>query len=258
MGIFPSIYSMIPNYQYPPTVLFKIARNMVSGQDSSFRSLAREFFKKQPDLLKIEGKEYIPELGPCVLTFNHYHRPGFHAWWLALAVASVIPQDIHWIATNELTFPNKWYRVIGRPASRGILRRFSKIYRFTGMPPMPPRPEDARERAHAVRKVLTYIKQHEHSFIGLAPEGSDHSDGTLSMPAKGLGRFCLLLASSGMQFTPIGIHESDGSLQLNFGPQYSLKIPANLPAKQRDQFASRKVMDHIAYLMPDHLRGDFG
>jgi len=249
---------MIPSYKHPLTVLLKIARDLVSGKDSSFRLHAGEFLKNQPDLLKINGKEYIPEHGPCVLTFNHYHRPGFHAWWLALAVASVIPQDIHWIVTNELTFPNKWYRAIGRPASRGILRRLSKIYGFTGMPSMPPRPEDARKRAFAVRKVLTYIKQYECSFIGLAPEGSDQTDGILSMPAKGLGRFCLLLASSGMQFTPIGIHESGGCLQLKFGPQYSLTIPANLPPKQRDQMAARKIMDHIADLMPNHLRGDFG
>ena len=249
---------MIPNYKYPPSVLFKIARSIVFGGSSSFRSLAGEFFRNQPDLLKIHGKGNIPDNGPVVITFNHYHRAGFHAWWLALAVAAVIPQEIHWIVTNELTFPKKWYGFVGRPISRWVLRKLSEIYGFTGMPPMPPRPQDASGRASAVRKVLSSIKHHDLPFIGLAPEGSDQSDGVLSNPAKGLGRFCLLLASSGFLFTPIGIYESDGCLHLAFGSQYSLNIPAGLSSEQKDQLAARNIMEQIAVLLPDNLRGDFG
>ena len=59
--------------------------------------------------LQVFGKENIPSIGPCLLTFNHYSRPDFNAWWIALAVASQLPMDAHFVMTDELTSPGKRY-----------------------------------------------------------------------------------------------------------------------------------------------------
>jgi hypothetical protein len=61
----------------------------------------------------------------------------------------------------------------------------------------------------------------------------------------------------GIPFTPIGIHESEGRLKLNFGKQYALHIPDDLSTKQKDQMAAQMIMKHIADLLPEHLRGEF-
>jgi len=210
----------------------------------------------QPGLC-VRGQEFIPTGGPCVVTFNHYYRPGFQAWWLALAVAACLEPEMHWVVTNELTCPGKWYGFIGRPLSRWVLKRLADLYSFTGMPPMPPRPQDAPSRAAAVRRVLAHIKYAESPILGLAPEGQDDPTGLLRMPSPGAGRFGLLLASAGLSFVPVGAYEDDGQLCLRFGPAYDLKIPDGLSSKQKDPIAALIIMKHIAELLPASLRGEF-
>lgn len=206
---------------------------------------------------QILGREYIPVSGPCVITFNHYHREGFQAWWLALNIAAVVPQEMQWVVTGELTFPGAWYGFIGRPLSRWVLRRLAECYGFTRMPPMPPRPKEAEARAAAIRQVLTNIKHTEQAMLGLAPEGGDNPGGSLHMPAAGAGRFGMLLAGNGLRFIPAGVYEADGTFCVKFGPGYELKIPDGLSAQEKDQLASRIIMQNIAKLLPEKLRGDF-
>lgn len=212
---------------------------------------------RQERAARIMEREYIPENGPCVITFNHYHRPGFQAWWLALYVAALVPREMHWVVTGELTFPGDWYGFVGRPLSRWVLKRLAHCYGFTSMPPMPPRPQDAEARAAAVRQVLSTIKHTNQPMLGLAPEGGDHPGGTLQMPAAGAGRFGLLLAGNGLRFVPAGAYEADDRFCLRFGPAYELKIPDGLTAPEKDRLAARIIMQNIANLLPEELRGDF-
>ena len=248
---------MNPNYRYPLPLLCQVAGGLITGRSRSFRKDSRSIFSFQPDILDIRGVEFIPQKGPCVITFNHYHRSGFDAWWLALAISATIPIDIHWIVTSQVNQIDRWYGFLWKSASRWALRKGSKLYGFTRMPPMPPVPEDAEERAAAVRQVLTYARNHPSPCIGLAPEGMDVPGGVLSIPAPGLGRFCLLLSAMGIPFTPIGIHESEGRLKLNFGKQYALQVPDGLSTRQKDQMAAQMIMKHIADLLPEHLRGEY-
>jgi hypothetical protein len=122
---------------------------------------------------------------------------------------------------------------------------------------MPPRPKDAEARATAVRQVVSYIKRTQEPMLGLAPEGGDNPDGTLSMPAPGAGRFGLLLAGNGLRFIPAGAYEADGEFCLKFGPEYELRLPPGLSAREKDQQAARIIMQNIANLLPFPLRGSF-
>lgn len=248
---------MFPNYTYPAPLVIKIMTCLIFGRGRSFREDARRIIANQRPGILILGRENIPTHGACVITFNHYHRPGFQAWWLALAVAASVEQEMHWVVTNELTYPQKCYGFFGRPLSRWVLRRLAKLYAFTSMPPMPPRPQDAEARALAVRQVLYHIRHTEKPMLGLAPEGCDNPDGSVCMPATGAGRFGLLLAANGLSFVPCGIFESEGRLCLRFGPGYDLHLPAGLTAREKDLQASRIIMQHIANLVPIALRCEF-
>jgi len=207
--------------------------------------------------LRVLGAEHIPVSGPALITFNHCYRPGFNAWWMALGLAAVVPVDIHFVMTGELTYPGKWYAPLGMVGSHWLLWRLSKIYSFTTMPPMPPRPKEVLARARSVRRTLEFARRHPQAVLGLAPEGGDQPGGLLNWPPPGAGRFLLLLAGAGFHIVPVGAYEMDGEFCLNFGEAYDLVVQPGLPVDEKDQAAAQIVMRRIAMHLPESLRGSF-
>ena len=248
---------MFPEYSLPPRTVVGLVRDLAMARRRSFREDARNCIARLNPPLRVLGEEYIPQAGPCVITFNHYYRPGFNAWWLGLALAATVPMNMHIVITGELTYPGRWYAPLGMFLSKIILHRIARVYGFTAMPPMPPRLKDVEARAEAVRKVVDYVKRSERPVLGLAPEGGDSADGKLARPASGLGRFVLLLAAAGLRFVPVGAFEADGEFCLKFGAVYELRVPPRLSSDEKDRIAATMVMEHIAQLVPENLRGEF-
>lgn len=230
---------------------------MLRGVQRSFRQDAGICAEAVRPPIRYLGQEQLPSQ-PCVITINHFSRPGFPAWWLALAVSAVIPAEIRWIVTAAWTFPRRPWAGIGERASRVILGRLAQMYTFTGMPPMPPRPHEVSQRAQAVRRLLKSTRRDQSGWIGIAPEGRDSPDGALQLPPPGVGRLLLLLAGLGLPFLPVGIYEHQDRCNVHFGAPYHLAVAAELPSSERDQQASRAVMLRLAELLPIHLRGAFG
>jgi hypothetical protein len=224
-----------PEYSYPRGFRARIARDVLLGVEN------------------------IPQHGPCVVTVNHYHRDGFGAQWLALAIAACVSTDMHWVMTGEFTYTGKWYERIGAFGSKLLLSRIAAIYSFTTMPPMPPRAEDVEARAASVRAVLEYVRHADNPILGLAPEGRDPEGpgGVLAHPASGLGRFGLLLSNAGLKFIPVGAYEVDGVFTIHFGEGYELSVPRGLSADEKDAQAAQLIMKNIAHLLPMNLRGEF-
>ncbi len=249
---------MFPHYSYPFEVVAGLLRDALLGRRRSFRRDAALALARLEPPLRILAPGNIPQAGRWVITVNHYYRPGFAAQWLALAISATIPMDIHWIMTGELTYPGAWYAPLGRALSRLALGRGARVYGFTTMPPMPPRPEDVQVRAAAVRKVLEYVRRSAQPVVGLAPEGGDQGRGKLCLPAPGLGRFALLLAAEGLHFLPVGVYESGTELCLDFGQAYELALPSHLGPARRDLEAARRIMVRLAAQLPASLRGEFG
>lgn len=248
---------MYPRYAYPWRTLLGLGRHVCFGGQRSFRADARACIGRLRPPLRLHGAENIPARGPALVTLNHYCRPGFNAWWNALAIASVVPAEMHWTVTGELTFPGKRYAALGQTGSRWLMRRLSNVYGFTAMPPMPPRPGDVMPRASAVRRVVEHARQHPAAILGLAPEGMDMPGGVPGRPPAGVGRFIALLAGLDFRVTPAGVYEQDDEFCLHFGPAYALRLPAGLPAEEKDRLAAQIVMEAIARLLPLSLRGEF-
>jgi len=141
--------------------------------------------------------------------------------------------------------------------SRWLLRRFSKVYGFTTMPPMPPRPKDVEARAKSVREFLSFAKEHPQAVLGLAPEGGDQPGGVLNWPDSGAGRFILLLVKQDFPVLPVGTFEENGEFCLRFGRAYRLQVPRGLDPDEKDRAAAQTVMSAIAPQLPPPLRGDF-
>jgi 1-acyl-sn-glycerol-3-phosphate acyltransferase len=249
---------MFPRYTYPPGLVLNAAASLLMGGRRSFRADSTACIARLQPPLQVQGSSNIPRAGPCLLIFNHYYRPGFSAWWMSFAIASVVPQEIHFVMTGELTYPGKWYALLGQAGSRLLLRGISRMYGFTTMPPMPPRPTDVKARAASVRATLAYFNTHPRSIIGLAPEGGDQPGGRLNWPAAGAGRFIALLTSPGIPIVPLGVYEESGRLCLSFGKAYVTEYPSALSADERDHWVIKASMQAIAKQLPFPLRGEFG
>ena len=162
--------------------------------------------------LKVEGG--LPDFGHggWVLVMNHFARPGFRAWWIALAVSSLVPREVQWVMTSTFTYPDRWRSSWLTPLSTILLARLAGCYGFISMPPMPPRPGDVAARAQAVRRILALAQRTPPPVIAMAPEGADASGGIFQPLWPGTGRFLLHLARRGLRFLPFGVFEGEGRL----------------------------------------------
>ena len=245
-------------YHIPRSLLLRCGVDALLAHRRSFKRDSEFSLSTLRTPPQLAGVENIPRVGPCLIVMNHYYRPGFPVWWLAMGIAAALPMESHWIISSEWTAPGKWYEPIKGTISRFISNRIVSLYGFSNMPPMPPRPQDVEARARSVRGILSFVERTEKPVLCLAPEGSDMPGGELAWPPSGVGRFLLLLARAGLPFTPVGGWEDlNGALCIHFGPAFQLNVPSGLSPDQKDRCAAGEVMAKLAALLPLHLRGDF-
>ncbi len=244
---------------YPPDyrLASNLALSILFSRKRSFRSDAADWIKTLKPPLMIQGKENIPQNGPFLLVLNHFYRPKYKVWWSILSASALVPVELHWVMTAAWTFSKNPMGSCLESISQWIFKKVANVYGFFTMPPMPPRAWETEARALAVHRILRYAKKDANTAIGLAPEGGDSPSGTLRMPAPGTGRFLLHLVKSGLVIYPLGIYEADGVLNLNFGKSFELNCPPDISIEGRDRWGSQVVMQAIAELLPEHLRGNF-
>jgi hypothetical protein len=242
----------LPFADYPSTAP-GIAWLALQRKPRSFRRDAQRTLQRLSPPLQTEGTLPDLEQGSWLVVVNHYSRPGFRAWWIAMAISATLPREVGWVITSTLTFPDRLRALTLTPASRWFLRHAARLYGFVAMPPMPPRAFEVEDRALAVRRVLVAAAD-PHALLGLAPEGGDMPGGVLTQPPSGSGRFLWHLARRGLHFLPVGAFEADGRLCLHFGPAFSL--PPTLPSPIEGS-AAHVVMSAIAACLPERLRGSY-
>ena len=247
---------MYPSYPLPWRLALSLLWSVARKQRRSFRqdAITALSFCRFP--IQVEGKENIPARGPAVVVANHYSRPGFGAWWIALAISTQVPAEMHWGMTAAWTFGDTIISWVLAEISRRLFPRIAEVYGFTAMPPMPPRPFEQAARAQAVRRILTEAKAQPPPIFGMAPEGQDTPGGALMRPYPGVGRFLYHLACLGYPFYPAGVHEEADSLCLSFGPRFYLELPGSLSTEEIDRRASQMVMQALARQLPGRLRGE--
>lgn len=256
---------MAPDYPLPWRTFLNLLISLARGERRSFRADACALLRgdsAHPGLtLRVTGKEHIPTGGPALVVVNHYTRLGphpFRAWWIALAISSCVPVEIHWTMTSAWTYagsPSSW---VLAGLTRWLFPRFARTYGFTAMPPMPPRPFEEAARAQAVRRVLAAAKSQPQPVIGMAPEGQDAPGGVLMRPPAGAGRFIHHLARLGYPIYPAGVYEDSDALCLSFGPPEYVELSPSLSSRQIEERVSRTVMQALARQLPESLRGEFG
>ena len=249
-------------YELPPRFLAGFLWSALAGRPRSFAWDAERAVARLAPPPLVLGGEHVPPRGPCLVTCNHYTRPGFPAWWLTLAVTAAVaarrapgadPQ-LHWVMTAGWTFPGSpWRQRTLTPLTYWAFRRVARVYDFVTMPPMPPDPAQTEARALAVRRTLRLGRRlvAEGGMLGLAPEGRDLPAGAslpLGEPPPGVGDFITLLVQMGFPVLPVAVAEPDGRLRLSFGPPFLPEIPPGRRA--RDGSVAGQVMAAIARQLP--------
>jgi 1-acyl-sn-glycerol-3-phosphate acyltransferase len=261
------MHSSIPPFPFSEELAhYRLSRRAVAGflgsalllRPRSFAGDAQRIMASLRPAPEVLGAEQIPPHGPCLVTCNHYTRPGLGAWWLVLAATAAVaagrdtqadPQ-VHWVMTAAWTFPGSpWRRHVLTPLTRFAFDRVARIYGFVTMPPMPPDPGEVEARALAVLRTVRLARRlaGEGGMLGLAPEGRDVAGGP-GQPPAGAGEFIALLVQEGLPLLPVGIAETGGRLRLSFGPLFVPHIPARRAG--RDRAVARQVMDAIARQLP--------
>ncbi len=241
---------------FRPILPFAIAA-LALGRLRSFHHEAQQMTAGLYPPMRVYGREHIPSGGPCLITINHYASPAVFAAWMALGVSAVVPVEVHWAMTSGWTFEGSRFGAALAPLSAWIFRRLARVYGLELMPPVPPDPRQPADGAAAVRRLTAYARQTPNPVIGLAPEGRDFPGGRLGWPPPGAGRMMLHLARLGLPACPVGAFEEAGAFCLRFGPAYRLELSMNLSAGEQDRATRRVVMERIAQLVPEELRGEF-
>jgi hypothetical protein len=261
-GVSP-ILGSVPRYSLWTPTTAAVAASLVAGRPRSFQCDAHRLIAGLDPPPKVEG--HLPDFGRggWVLVMNHFARPGFRAWWIALAVSWLVPRQVHWVMTSTFTYPDRWRGAWLTPLSTIVLTRLAGCYGFTSMPPMPPRPGDVAARAQAVRRVLALAQRTPPPVIAMAPEGADAAGGILQPLWPGTGRFLLQLARRGLRFLPLGVFEAEGRLCLNIGRSFLLDFSGIHGSEGKDSAggddrrAAEGVARAIAACLPKALRGSF-
>ncbi len=188
-----------------------------------------------------------------LITVNHYSAPDFQAWWFVIVISAVIPANIHWVVTSGWT-DSGWLTGF----THWLFPRGAYALGFTPMPAMPPNPEEAMQRALAMRAVLKYASRTPGGVIGMAPEGGDRPGGVLGKLYPGVGRFLHSISRTCPNIIPVGVWKEQGRIHVNFGRPYQLDIDPGLSTQELDQQVESQVMQRIAQLLPERLRGEFG
>lgn len=248
---------LLPKYRIPAVLWMKLAAaGLLRQRRSFFQDASRAVADGRPALV-LHGGANIPSETACVAVCNHYNRPGFDAWWIALGISAAlgrhraagVEKEIHWVMTAAWTFPaNLWRARLITPLTYWAFTRVAHVYGFIAMPPMPPVPDQVQARAAAVLQTVRLAKKmfNRGVIIGLAPEGQDFDAGQDAYPA-GVGEFIALLVNSGLQVLPVGVYESGGALHLSFGRVFQPVIP--LEKASRDQEVSSQVRAAIQALL---------
>jgi len=227
---------------------------IVLNRDRSFRTHALSSVSLLKPDLQIYGREHIPAHTPYLVMANHYSRPGFQAWWLALAVSACLPCEVHWIITAAWTYPDRFRSIFLTSLTYWLFHKVANVYGFTTMPPMPPDPGQVFQRARAVRNVLEFTRSTQSAVIGLLPEGRDIENENLGHPPAGVGRFIGLICESGYPILPVGVFEESLRLCLRFGPLFSLPTPTKLSKDEFDSFVINLAMNKISELLPVRIQ----
>lgn len=192
------------------------------------------FFKLPFCRLQVEGRDYIPATGGCVIACNHSMGPDY----LALGYAS--PRQIFYMAKIELFQIHPW---------------FSKFLEMAGVFPV----DRGRNDTEAFTAAVALLRRSK--VLGMFPEGTRSRTGELRRGKTGAVRIAMQAQAP---VVPAVVIHADAILKqigrrpeviVRFGPPLYPRGDVN--NKITTQAQTDAVMYAIAQLLPPERRGPY-
>ena len=231
-----------------PTVLQVIGARWLKKRRSFHAEALKLTARVSPPII-YQGMENIPAGCGCLVTINHYSRPGFNTAWIALGLSAAFPEEVTWVMSDEWVFAGNPLAFLLRPAMRYILESINFVYSFLSMPTMVTGYAEGVEKSAAVRRVIEFARAHPQSIIGLAPEGQDSPNNGVGDLPTGSGKFIHYLDKMGFQILPVGITEQQGHLVVKIGKPYRLNVPSISNPSEVDA----QVRTHVRRQIQDQI-----
>lgn len=214
----------------------------------------------------VTGAEHIPSEGSFKLVSNHYQRLDLWIGWSGALLINAIAQQrdvsIHYVTTDRAR--------IGRftvPGTRWLIERVAAVWGLVLVTPPIIGSGHMEDQRYALLRMLRLLKQNDGRSIclGIMPEGDEGITSGLIDALPGSGRALYALSTKGLPLLPAAVWEEDCRLHAHFGAPFHLteaKQPteqfAEQPAKNIDNWARETVMQCLALLLPESLRGNYG
>lgn len=187
---------------------------------------------------EVIGEENIPDQGPLIITGNHFSFSD------SVAMLHIAPPSIEMFSGANPAFTPWWGKLL--PRLWGVLY----VYRGTG----------SRQAIRDAENVLN-----QNGFFGIFPEGGAWAE--MIRPARPGTAY--LASRTQAPILPVGFTGFNDVLPLRFHNQSKVTIRVGKPyqpapvtgrgrerRQQLDELGDR-IMNEIANLVPDHLRGKF-
>lgn len=254
----PTVSNPPQSYELPKPILAKAFWAFLRKKRRDTWSDASRAVRTLTNAPVIHGLQHVPEEGPIVFLPNHYERKDA-VWvgWGAMALTDAVARSrdisrlgrMHWVMTDTWAdcFIGPFHV---NPKYLGwVLKGFGDIYGIIRMPAhdLPNHSSQRNRSARSLLEIFDYLKAGD--CVAVHPEAGGFE--TLIQPPAGAGRVISCLDRRNVTLIPVGIHEENDHLVVNFGAPIEHGIFDGLD----DRTSADTIMLRIAALVPEETRG---